>query len=57
MRKSLPEERIYKICKANSKEDEFHFLIKCPLYAEFRQKLYKTESESIPEFNNLTDGR
>ena len=52
MRKSLPEERI---CKTNSIEDEFHFLIKCPLYAKFCQMLYKTASESIPELTNLTD--
>ena len=55
MRKSLPEERICKICKTNSIEDEFQFLIKCPLYAEFRQKLYKTALESISEFNHLND--
>ena len=55
MRKTLPEKRICKICNTNSIEDKFHFLIKCPLYAEFHQKLYKSASESIHEFNNLTD--
>ena len=45
----------FSICKTNSKEDEFHFLIKYPVYAEFRQKIYKTALESITEFNNLMD--
>ena len=43
------------ICKKNLIEDEFNFLINCHLYAEFRQKLYKTASEFIPVFNNLTN--
>ena len=55
MRKSYPEEQICKICNTISIEDEFHFLIKCPLYAEFHQKLYKTAKESIHEFNRLTN--
>ena len=36
-------------------EDEFHFLIKCPVYAHLRDKLLSEIKNSIPDFYYPTD--
>jgi len=46
-----PEQRICKYCTLNTKEDEIHFLFKCPLYTELRNT-YINEIENISTFNN-----
>ena len=46
-----PEERHYKFCQSNSDlitEDEFHFLMVCPLYKSKREKLFQNVCEVFP---------
>jgi hypothetical protein len=35
------EERICSLCSENNVEDEIHFLLHCPLYSEYRAKLFE----------------
>ncbi len=36
-----PNQRLCNHCNSNEIEDEFHFIMKCSLYSDFRQKLFK----------------
>ena len=48
-------ERICEFCNRNSIEDEFHFLIECDNYNEFRSTLFREVSCIIDNFNNLNE--
>ena len=37
----LKSARICKLCHCNDIEDEFHFILKCPFYTDFRKKFIK----------------
>ena len=41
-------------CKVDV-EDEFHFVIKCPLYAAERKVLFDAFSENCKNFDSLTE--
>ena len=45
-----PAERICKNCDLGDVEDEFHFMIKCPLYNRLRQVLYEKITCKFPIF-------
>ena len=45
-----PAERICKNCDLEEVEDEFHFVIKCPLYKRLRQALYEKITPKFPIF-------
>lgn len=46
--------RICKFCINHLVEDEYHFLIICPLYNELRQSFYDKISSISPSFISLT---
>ncbi len=52
-RKSRPEERTCDLCELNVTEDEYHFLIECPVYNLERQILYDKFQQKYPDFINL----
>ena len=49
------EERVCQLCNKNSVEDEYHFLMVCPLYTEDRVVLFKKIVNSFSSFKDLDD--
>ena len=47
------EERICTLCELNDIEDEFHFILKCPLYHELRNKYIKPYYQKKPSSMKL----
>ena len=45
------EERICKLCDFNEIEDEYHFLIICPLYARYRSTLFNNVYQIVQNFD------
>lgn len=50
-----PEDRLCQMCSLNEVEDEFHFIMKCPLYKDLRSKLFFDIHEIYSHTGNLTD--
>jgi hypothetical protein len=50
-----PELRLCKHCDLNVCEDEFHFIIRCPMYNLLRQNLFAKISQMYPSFQGLAD--
>ena len=53
--KTPVEKRICYVCDHKAIEDEFHFLIQCPLYQEERKKMYAVYDNEIGSINVLSD--
>ena len=49
------ENRICKQCELNEVEDEYHFLISCPIYACYRTVLFHNVLQIIPNFHTYID--
>ena len=49
------DDRKCTLCNLDSIEDEFHFICKCPLYAQFRKELYDTYKVKHSNFGTLSD--
>ena len=49
------EERLCKLCITQTIEDEYHFLIDCPIYDNSRKICYQKISELCSNFNNMSD--
>lgn len=49
------EERLCKLCITQKIEDEYHFLIDCPIYNNSRKICYQKISELCSNFNNMSD--
>ena len=49
------EKRICNVCDHKAVEDEFHFLIQCPLYQEERTKMYAVYNVEKGSINVLSD--
>ena len=49
------EDRICTLCNSNEIEDEFHFVMKCPVYSEIRNSLFTDVKILHPNFINLSD--
>ena len=49
------EERIYLVCTSNSIEDETHFLLKCNLYNNERQVLFRNVSIKHNQFQTSSE--
>ena len=49
------EERLCKLCITLKIEDEYHFLIDCPIYNNSRKICYQKISELCSNFNNMSD--
>lgn len=47
------DERLCDLCNTDI-EDEYHFLMACPKYAEFRQQMITNVSEKYPEIVGLS---
>ena len=53
---SIPRnERICKYCNQNMTENEYHFLLVCPLYRELRHKYFKKYYCQWPTLNKFDD--
>ena len=53
---SIPRnERICKYCNQNMTENEYHFLLVCPLYRELRHKYFKKYYFQWPTLNKFDD--
>ena len=48
-------ERFCKLCNTGEVEDEFHFLIRCPLYKALRENLYTAADLSCKNFLKLDE--
>ena len=54
--RNLPcEQRICQICDMNKVEDEFHFIMECPIYQFLRDRLFNHAQNLNNEFNDLPD--
>ncbi len=49
------QKRICELCDMNEIEDEFHFLIQCPLYFQLRKELFDAAKNWYPDFDNIAD--
>ena len=49
------EERLCNLCITQTIEDEYHFLIDCPIYNSSRKICYQKISELCSNFNNMSD--
>ncbi len=49
------ESRICMLCTNQEVEDEFHFLLKCPVYNEERVNLMSSVAFQVPNFPNLDE--
>ena len=49
------ENRICNLCNLNEIENEYHFIMVCPLYAEYRTVLFSKASVIIDNFVNSDD--
>jgi hypothetical protein len=47
--------RLCKLCITQTIEDEYHFLIDCPIYDNSRKICYQKISELCSNFNNMSD--
>jgi hypothetical protein len=45
----------FKLCITQKIEDEYHFLIDCPIYNNSRKICYQKISELCSNFNNMSD--
>ena len=54
-RKLNVNERICELCCLNEIEDELHFLLRCPIYNNFRKTLMETCVNIYPSFKLLND--
>jgi hypothetical protein len=52
--KTVPENRLCTFCDLHEVEDEFHFMMKCTLYEDYRGKLLSEISE-VFDVTNLSD--
>eukprot|EP00732_Lithocolla_globosa_P001139 Lithocolla_globosa_v1_NODE_518_length_3838_cov_6.179752.p1 type:complete len:838 gc:universal NODE_518_length_3838_cov_6.179752:2520-7(-) len=52
--KTPADQRFCECCTSGSVEDEFHFLMKCSLYADLRHSLLSNAESRIPGFESLT---
>ena len=50
-----PEERKCTLCNLNCVEDEFHAMLKCPIYEDIREVLYEECISINPVLNYYTD--
>ena len=50
-----PEDRLCKTCTLSVVENEQHFLIKCPAYADLRNKLFSSINLGNPHFINYSE--
>lgn len=50
-----PEQRICNHCNLGEIEDEFHFIMRCTLYNDLRQKLFSDIQHAIFDFHNFND--
>ena len=54
--RNLPyEQRICQLCELNKVEDEFHFIMECPLYDNVRHELFRKAERQNLEFYQLHD--
>ena len=53
--KTPVEKQICNVCDHKAVEDEFHFLIQCPLYQEERIKMFAAYDTEIGSINVLSD--
>ena len=44
---------LLKLCDLGAIEDEYNFVMSCPLYAEFRNILFQNAGRLIVNFNNI----
>jgi hypothetical protein len=49
------EERLCKLCIKQKIEDEYNFVIDCPIYNSSRKICYQKISELCSNFNNMSD--
>lgn len=49
-----PQNRLCKLCNLNAVEDEFHFMMICPYYADLRSKLF-SDIKDFSGIINLSD--
>jgi len=47
--KLAPEDRICEFCGTGEVENEFHFMMICPLYREFRKELWLSVKRDLPQ--------
>ena len=51
-----PEQRLCEYCSMNKIEDEYHYLVECPLYKDNRSKLFSyiiEENKYFPVYNGI----
>ena len=53
MRKMKVDERTCEICNSNAVENEIHFICECPVYENYRHRLYEEVSRTDTNFMNL----
>ena len=49
------ENRICKLCNLRLVEDEFHFLLKCPLYSDIRHNFIDNIQRNCDNFHHLSE--
>ena len=49
------ENRICKFCNLRMVEDEFHFLLKCPLYSDIRHNFIDNIQRNCENFHHLSE--
>ena len=52
-----PEDRLCSYCNLNMCEDEYHFVMKCLLYEDYRDKMYKDIDDLFPCFKDYNEGQ
>ncbi len=54
--KGIPKsDRLCKLCNLNTVEDEFHFLLSCPIYNDVRQKAFNNLRNEFISYNCIAD--
>ena len=48
-------ERICQLCNMGSTEDEYHFLMVCPLYKDYRDNLFNSITCPVINFNEMSN--
>ncbi len=52
-----PQDRLCAHCSTKKCEDEFHFIMKCPLYEDLRKELFTSVSHKFPIFNEYDESQ